>query len=251
VAVVGTRRPTPYGQSVARDLAAALAVNGVTVVSGLARGIDAVAHRAALESGGRTIAVLGSGLDQIYPAEHRQLAEAIGEHGAIVTDYALGTRPEATNFPPRNRIISGLARSVVIVEAGEESGALITARFAADQGRDVFAVPGNIYLRASRGTNRLIQEGATPMLTPDDVLGSLQPGVMTPAESADAPGSDDPLESAILTFLKAEPSHVDDVVAQAGQPVPQVTAALAMLELKGLVHHVGGMNYVRAGRGSR
>ncbi len=248
VAVVGTRRPTPYGQTAARDLAATLAVHGVTVVSGLARGIDAYAHRAALEAGGRTLAVLGSGLDEVYPAEHRRLAEEIATRGALLTDYALGTRPEAANFPPRNRIISGLARAVVVVEAGEESGALITARFAADQGRDVFAVPGSIYNRASRGTNRLIQDGATPLLTPDDVLTSLQTvhGQASPAAS-EPPMTDDPVERAVLGCLGADPSHVDDVVARAGQPVPQVTAALAMLELKGLVTHVGGMHYVRAG----
>jgi len=252
VAVVGTRRPTPYGQSAARDIAATLAVHGVTVVSGLARGIDAYAHHAALEAGGRTLAVLGSGLDEIYPAEHRRLAEEIAAKGALLTDYALGTRPEAANFPPRNRIISGLARAVVVVEAGEESGALITARFAADQGRDVFAVPGSIYNRASRGTNRLIQEGATPLLTPDDVLTSLRTApARASLTSEDAPSSDDPVEQAILDCLGADPSHIDDVVARAGQPVPQVTAALAMLELKGLITHVGSMHYVRAGGAAR
>ncbi|HSB89333.1 MAG TPA: DNA-processing protein DprA [Anaerolineales bacterium] len=247
VAVVGTRTPTPYGQSVARDLAAALAVHGVTVVSGLARGIDAISHRAALEAGGRTMAILGSGLDQIYPAEHRQLAEEIVEHGALLSDYALGTRPEAANFPPRNRIISGLARAVVVVEAGEESGALITARFAADQGRDVFAVPGSIYHRASRGTNRLIQDGAAPMLAPEDVLKSLESGYVPLNMPPAAAETDDPIERAVLGCLGSEPSHIDEVVALAGRTVPEVTAALAMLELKGLVTHVGAMNYVRSG----
>lgn len=248
VAVVGTRRPTPYGQSVARDLAAALAMNGATVVSGMARGIDAIAHRAALDAGGRTLAILGSGLDMVYPAEHRLLAEDIAARGALVTDYALGTPPEAANFPPRNRIISGLACAVVIVEAGEESGALITARFAADQGRDVFAVPGSIYSRASRGTNRLIQDGAIPLLAPEDVLSALHPALpQVEAAQASLPMTDDPVEQAILRSLSADPAHVDEVVARAGRPVPQVTAALAMLELRGLVVHVGGMNYVLAG----
>jgi DNA processing protein len=247
VAVVGTRRPTPYGQSVARDLGAALAVHGVTVVSGLARGIDAIAHRAVLEAGGRTLAVLGSGLDQIYPSEHRHLADEIEANGAVVTDYALGTPPEAANFPPRNRIISGLARTVVIVEAGEESGALITARFAADQGRDVFVVPGSIYNRASKGTNRLLQEGATPLLTPEDVLESLRPPGRAIAAGPEAIELADPIENAVLKLLSAEPAHVDELVVQSSQPASSVTAALSFLELKGLAHHVGGMNYIRAG----
>ncbi|HET6946736.1 MAG TPA: DNA-processing protein DprA, partial [bacterium] len=246
VAVVGTRRPSPYGQSVARDLGAALGVHGVTVISGLARGIDAIAHRAALDAGGRTLAVLGSGLDEIYPAEHRRLAEEVAANGALVTDYSLGTRPEAANFPPRNRIISGLSRAVVIVEAGEESGALITARFAADQGRDVFVVPGSIYSRASRGTNRLLQEGAAPMLTPDDVLEAVRPRSSEDFAPMELAEPDDPIERAVLRLLSAEPAHVDDLAARAGEPIAQVTAALSLLELRGLIHHVGGMHYVRA-----
>jgi DNA processing protein len=176
VAVVGTRRPTAYGQTVARDLATTLAVHGVTVVSGLARGIDSIAHQAALDAGGRTLAVLGSGLDEIYPPEHRTLAQEIAGQGALLTEYPLGTRPEAGNFPVRNRIVSGLTRAVVVIEAGEASGALITAEFAADQGRDVFAVPGNIYSRAS-GANRLLTSGATPLTTPEDAPGTARPSV--------------------------------------------------------------------------
>jgi len=144
VAVVGTRRPSAYGVSVARDLGRILAENSVVVISGLARGIDSLAHQAALEAGGRTVAVLGSGLDQVYPPEHRGLASRIRSSGAVLTDYPLGTKPEAANFPPRNRIISGLAAAVVVVEAGKGSGALITADFGAEQGREVFAVPGSI-----------------------------------------------------------------------------------------------------------
>ncbi len=159
VAVVGTRRMTAYGQQVAEEVAGTLARSGVTVVSGLARGIDAVAHQAALNAGGRTLAILGSGVDRIYPPEHRKLAERITAHGALVSDYAPGTPPDANNFPPRNRIISGLARAVVVVEAGLDSGALITASFAAEQGREVFAVPGNINAPQSQGANRLIREG--------------------------------------------------------------------------------------------
>ncbi|NIO68955.1 MAG: DNA-protecting protein DprA, partial [Anaerolineae bacterium] len=160
VAVVGTRRATVYGKEATRTLASDLARNGVTIVSGLARGIDAQAHRAALEAGGRTIAVFGSGIDIIYPPEHKKLAQAVVENGALVSEYALGTPPEGSNFPPRNRIISGLSLGVVIVEAGVRSGALITADYAGEQGRDVFAVPGNIFHRGSQGTNKLIQQGA-------------------------------------------------------------------------------------------
>ena len=173
VAVVGTRRATVYGKEATRTLASDLARNGVTIVSGLARGIDAQAHRAALEAGGRTIAVFGSGLDIIYPSEHKKLAQAVVENGALISEYALGTPPEGSNFPPRNRIISGLSLGVVIVEAGVRSGALITADFAAEQGREVFAVPGNIFHRGSQGTNRLIQQGAKLVLSVEDVLEEL------------------------------------------------------------------------------
>ena len=151
-----------YGREAARVLASDLARSEITIVSGLARGIDAQAHRAAIDAGGRTIAVLGSGVDVIYPWENAQLAQDIIEHGALLSEYALGTAPEAGNFPPRNRIISGLSRGVIVVEAGEQSGALITADFAAEQGRDVFAVPGSIFNRNSQGTNRLIRDGAAP-----------------------------------------------------------------------------------------
>jgi DNA processing protein len=166
VAIVGTRRVTSYGRQVADDVATTLAQNGVTIVSGLARGVDSIAHQAAIHAGGRTIAVLGNGVDLVYPPENRNLAAQIMEHGALISDYALGTKPDGVNFPPRNRIISGLSMAVIIVEAGETSGALITATFAAEQGRDVFAVPGNINAPQSKGANRLIRDGAQPLLSP-------------------------------------------------------------------------------------
>ena len=148
--------------------------NGITVVSGLALGIDTIAHTAALKAGGRTLSVLGSGVDQIYPTQNRRLAEAIRQQGAVISEYWLGTRPEAMNFPPRNRIISGLSQAIIIVEAGTRSGALITATFAAEQGREVFAVPGSILHPGSAGCNQLIQKGATPLLAVDDVLDQLR-----------------------------------------------------------------------------
>lgn len=245
VAVVGTRRPTPYGVSVARELATALAASGVTVVSGMARGIDGVAHRAALEAGGRTLAVLGSGLDQVYPPEHRRLAEEIAESGAVLSDYPLGTRPEPKNFPPRNRLISGLSLAVVVVEAGEGSGALITADFAAEQGREVFAVPGSIHSPASRGTNRLIEAGARPMLEPEQVLEALNLDALARQEQVEERLPEDETERRLLLAMSADPVHVDELTVRTGLPVDQVSATLALLELKGRVRQVGGMHYVR------
>src|SRR5919199_396443 len=175
LAMVGTRRPTVYGRDAAQKLAAQLAAVGVTIVSGLAKGIDTHAHRGALDGGGRTIAVLGHGIDTCYPPENRRLLAQIAERGAVVTEYSLGTGPVAENFPPRNRIISGLAAGVLVVEAGDKSGALITSRFAAEQGRDVFAVPGPITSPASAGCHRLIQDGAKLVASADDVLGELNP----------------------------------------------------------------------------
>lgn len=175
VAVVGTRNPSHYGKEVVDQIARDLAGNGITVISGLAQGIDSLAHCAALEAGGRTMAVLGRGIDIIYPPEHTKLAQAVIEEGALVTEYPLGTPPEGGNFPPRNRIISGLALGRVIVEAGERSGALITADYTLEQGRELFAVPGKIVARKSRGTNRLIQEGGAKLiLSVEDIYGGVE-----------------------------------------------------------------------------
>lgn len=245
-AIVGTRRPTSYGRTVTQELATALALSGVTVVSGLARGIDGLSHNAVLEAGGRTLAVLGSGLDQIYPPEHRNLAERIASRGAVVSDYPLGTRPEGRNFPPRNRIISGLSLAVVIVEAGEGSGALITADFAAEQGRDLYAVPGSIYSRASRGTNSLIQAGARSLTSVDDLLEGLNLDLIARHERAGQELPEDAKERSVFETLASDPIHVDEIQVRCGLPVSDVTAALAMLELKGRVRQVGGMQYVRA-----
>jgi len=246
VALVGTRRASAYGREVARTLAADLARAGVTIVSGLARGIDGQAHRAALDAGGRTIAVLGSGIDIIYPWENRKLADEIVEHGALVSEYALGTPPDASNFPPRNRIISGLSRGVIVVEAGERSGALITADFAADQGRDVFAVPGSIFQRSSQGTNRLIRDGAEPVLCANDVLEALNLTTVSEHVEAQMLLPTDATEALLLEQLSEEPVHVDEVGRAAGLPIAAVSSTLALMELKGLVRQVGGMQYIRA-----
>lgn len=244
VAIVGTRKVTAYGRQVAEDIATVLAHSGVTIVSGMARGIDSVAHQAALNAGGRTLAVLGSGVDQVYPPENRKLAAQIMEHGALLSDYALGTQPDGVNFPPRNRIISGLSLATVIVEAGETSGALITASFAAEQGRDVFAVPGNITAPQSLGTNRLIRDGAQPLLSPQDVLEALNLTMVTEHQVARVALPTDPVEAHLYKLLSQQPMHVDEIRQQAGMPIETVTATLAMMELKGMVRQVGGMNYV-------
>jgi DNA processing protein len=246
IAVVGTRRLTHYGRQVTRELVAGLAKSGITVVSGLARGIDGEAHLAALGNGGRTIAVLGSGVDQIYPPEHRDLASRIENgRGAIISEYAPGTEPDARNFPPRNRIISGLSMGVLIVEAGAKSGALITARFATEQDREVFAVPGNINSVASQGTNQLIQQGAKLVSRIEDILEELN--LRLAVEQADLftamPESAE--EAVLIGILTSEPAHIDDLSRTAGMPTSMVSSTLTLLELKGMVQHVGGMSYVR------
>jgi DNA processing protein len=244
VGIVGTRAVTPYGRQVTEELATVLAQNGVTVVSGLARGVDAIAHSTALKAGGRTLAVLGSGVDRIYPPEHRQMAEKISLQGAVISDYAPGTPPESANFPPRNRIISGLSMAVVVVEAGDTSGALITAEFAVEQGRDVFAVPGPVYAPQSKGTNRLIANGARILLQPTDVLEALDLTRNVERREIRRAVPSDATEAALFDFLSTEPAHVDDIRARLGLPIEKISSALTMMELKGMVRQVGGMNYV-------
>lgn len=246
VAVVGTRGMTAYGRAVAEEITFALASQGITIVSGLARGIDAVAHRAALRAGGRTLAVLGSGLDRIYPPEHRGLAEEIASSGCILSDYPLGTEPEGGNFPPRNRIISGLSRVVAVIEAGKSSGALITADFAAEQGRDVFAVPGEIHSPKSRGTNRLIRDGAFPLLSVEDVLEALNLELTLHQEAVQRTLPANEAERRLLEALSEEPIHIDALGLEIEMPASEVAASLALLELKGQVRQVGGMHYVLA-----
>ena len=243
VAVVGTRRVTSYRRQVAEELGAFLARSGITVVSGLARGVDRLAHEAALKAGGRTIAVLGSGVDVIYPPEHVPLAGKIAAQGAIVSDYPAGTPPDAANFPPRNRIISGLSLATVIVEAGDASGALITSTFAAEQGREVFAVPGSIYSPQSKGANRLILQGAHPLLKYEQILEELNLGNVQEHHEARSLLPSDDVEARLLDLLEDEPKHVDDICASSGLPIDQVSATLTIMELKGMVRQSGGMNF--------
>ncbi len=246
VAVVGTRRATAYGRQVATELSRELAANGITVVSGLARGVDTLAHRAALDVGGRTAAALANGLDTVYPPENRHLAEEIAERGALLTDYPLGTKPRAEFFPRRNRILSGVSLGTLVVEGDHTSGAMITAKFAAEQNRDVFAVPGSIFSPQSRGPLSLIRDGATPVTSANDILEALNltmVGAQLDFGRAAPPESDD--ERALMRVLSREPQHVDVVARRSGLAPAQVSGTLALLELKGLVRDVGGMQFVR------
>jgi len=245
MAVVGTRSPSSYGKEVARRLASALAESGITIISGMALGIDGIAHKAALDAGGRTVAVLGCGLDIVYPARHRDLAQRITESGALISDYALGTKPDAGNFPPRNRLISGLSLGTLVVEAGYKSGALITARYALEQGRETFAIPGNIYNRASKGTNALLQRGEAKLVTcVQDILEELNLAMIVQQKQVREIVPDTPTEKALLDCISMEPVHIDDLVRHSGLPTAAVSSALSMMELKGMVRRVENMSYV-------
>ena len=248
VAVVGSRHATAYGETIAHDLSAALARRGLTIVSGLARGIDAAAHRGTLAVGGRTLAVLGNGLDQIYPPEHRELAEQVTAAGALVSEFPLGTAPLRLHFPRRNRIISGLSLGVVVVEAGVESGALITANHALEQGREVFAVPGRVHARYSEGCNRLIKAGAKLVESWEDVLTELLPHLRPPRR---APQAERPTieltaeEQRVFDFLAEGPLHIDALIVKAGLPGGRVASALLGLEMKGTVRQLTGKVFER------
>jgi DNA processing protein len=246
VAVVGTRRPTPYGRQAAEEITYGLAANSICVVSGLARGVDSIAHRAALDAGGRTVAVMACGLDIVYPPEHAGLAREIIERGALVGDYPPGTEPRGEFFPRRNRIMSGLSMGVLIVEGDVKSGAMITARLALEQDREVFAVPGSVFSVQSRGPNELIQQGAKLVKRVEDVLEELNL-TMVPQQiemKESMPATD--TEAALLRHITREPVHVDEVCRESGLPIATVSSVLAMLELKGLVRQLGPMSYVRA-----
>ncbi len=246
LAIVGTRRATVYGRQVTEEIVADLAQSKITIVSGLAKGIDSLAHKSALDASGRSIAVFACGLDTVYPSENADLARRIMRQGALVSEYPLGTRPRADNFPRRNRIMSGLSLGVLVVEADESSGAMITAHLALEQNREVFAIPGSILSPASRGTNHLIQEGAKLVRGYTDILEELN--LMTVAHQMEMkeviPASD--TESLLLKQLSAEPIHVDEVCRSSGLPISTVSSTLAMMELKGLVKQVGPMSYALA-----
>lgn len=235
LAVVGTRSASAYGKETTRTLVAELARTKLTIVSGLARGIDAAAHVSALDAGGRTIAVLGNGIDEIYPPEHTKLAHMIVEHGALVSDYPLGMKPDAANFPARNRIISGLSLGVLFVEGDQVSGAMITCNFALEQDREVFAIPGNIFRKESRGPNKLIRESRAKLVTSvDDILEELNLTMIAEKQEARTIVPANETEALLLKYLSADPAHVDEIRQQSGLPIAQVTSTLALMELKGL-----------------
>lgn len=251
LAVVGSRRATPYGAEVCERLAAELAVRGLTIVSGLARGIDGIAHRAALDAGGKTVAVLGSGLDVIYPREHRRLAERIVKSAAVISEFPLTSPPLPGHFPRRNRIISGLCWGTVVIEAAERSGSLITARTAADQNREVFAVPGPIGSPTSGGVHRLIQDGAKLVTETEDVIDELRPELremLSPAACGweDTPGCeplDDGEQQVLRALVHLGSADVDHLVVRSKVPANRLTAALVGLELKGAVRSYPGGIY--------
>jgi DNA processing protein len=263
VAVVGSRMASTYGRYTTERLCRELAMRGITVVSGLARGIDSAAHRGALSGRGRTIAVLGCGIDIVYPSENERLFKEIAENGAVVSEFPMGTAPNAPNFPARNRIISGLSLGVVVVEAGEKSGSLITARVALEQGRDVFAVPGSIDTSGARGTNKLIKQGAKLIENVDDIIEEILPqtrrkplpaslveGRKNPGgrrEKSPAPKDHALTESemALWQILSEKPVHIDHIISSAGLSAREVLNILLRLELQGLITQRPGGMYTR------
>jgi DNA processing protein len=257
VAIVGSRHATPYGLEVAETLAAELAARGVTIVSGLARGIDTAAHRGALGAGGRTLAVLGSGIDVVYPPENRDLTTAIERQGAVISQFAKGTAPHAYNFPARNRTIAGLALGVVVVEASERSGALITAGLAADLGREVFAVPGRVSSEVSRGPHGLLRDGAILVRDWADVVQELpepwRRAVRTPADgSEEGSRTVTGTESVVLAALKPdEPLHIEELTVLVALTPGRLASALVTLELEGRARQLEGQRWVAVPTRSR
>jgi DNA processing protein len=253
VAIVGSRRHTAYGRQAAERIAEDLARAGVTVVSGLAYGIDSVAHGATLNAGGATIAVLGGGIDDasIHPREHLPLATRVIGTGALLSEYPPGTSVSRGTFPARNRIIAALSAGTIVVEAAEKSGSLITADHALECGREVFAVPGPIFSPASGGTNRLIQKGAKLVRGVGDILEELPLGTdhtLTSKDSDTIPVQDDlsPEETKVLSLLSHEATHVDQLIKHSHLDTASASSALTMLEVKGLAKNIGGMNYIRS-----
>ncbi len=246
VAIVGTRRVTSYGREMARTIARDLALAGITIVSGLARGVDGIAQQAALEAGGRTIALMGSGVRRIYPAEHRGLAERIRGQGALISDFLPDAPPDGPNFPARNRLISGMSLGVIVIEAPERSGALITVDFAADQGRDVFALPGSVMSGASAGCHRILRDGARLIRGAQDVLDDLRLGEAPRQLEMEASAMLDEPSRRVLAILTGEPRHIDDITGAADLDITALSSLLMGLELQGLIRNVGAQHYARS-----
>jgi DNA processing protein len=269
VAIVGSRLASVYGRYVTEKISRELSLQGITVVSGLARGIDAAAHRGTLTGKGRTIAILGCGLDVVYPPENEELAQAVAAHGALVTEFPFGTPPNAPNFPSRNRIISGISLGVVVVEAGEKSGSLITARIAAEQGRSVFAVPGAIDAAGSRGTNRLIKQGAKLIENVEDILEEILPQAAKPPTIPQPPSCPPPpdeirpdpetsaaldspkigglgdRERKLLLLIPHDPVGIDQIITTSGLTAQEVLNCLLVLELGGFIRQLPGKMFIR------
>lgn len=249
MAVVGSRSASEYGRRVARDLSRGLASYGFTVVSGLARGIDAMAHETALSSGGRTVAVLGSGVERAYPPEHDRLYQRIAEQGAVISEFPMGTKPLAFNFPARNRLISGLSLGVVVVEATEKSGSLITASLAIDQGREVFAVPGEVGSSRSRGAHRLIRQGAKLVETVDDIIEEIAPqlarhkGIAVNHEARQLPQNSSGAVQRVFAMLQERSLQVDEIIEHSGLVPAEVLGILLDLELQGYLRQLPGKVY--------
>ncbi len=249
IAIVGSRAASPYGNQIAEQIGRELAKRGITIISGLAWGIDSIGHSSALEENGRTIAVFGSGLDIIYPPQNRKLAEKIVQKGAIVSEFLLGTKPEKQNFPRRNRLISGLSLGVVIIEAGAKSGALLTAQHALEQNREVFAVPGNIGAKTSEGTNRLIKEGAKLVTSVEDILEELRMNTALQKKENGRIQKDlsrlSEQEKDIYNLITNEPHHIDKIAQDTQVTTSQALSTLLSLELKGFVKQLSGKMFVR------
>lgn len=245
IAIIGSRKPTSYGKEVAYQFSKKLAESGVGIVSGLARGIDSISHRGALEANGYTIGVLGCGVDIIYPSENRELFERIVKNkGAIISEFPFGTKPRKENFPIRNRIISGLSEGVVVIEAGKKSGTLITAKWALDQGKEVFAVPGSVFSSQSEGTHLLIKEGANVVTSPEEILEHFgwEKKLTLEKEKTEVEISEE--EKEILSVLSSYPQHVEEIFAKIDRPPFEILSLLTELELKGLVENLPG-KYVK------
>lgn len=246
VAVVGTRKYSQYGKQAALDIAGKLAKLGITIVSGLAKGIDTFAHQAALENNGRTIAVLGSGMDRksFSPLRNYELGEKIAENGAVISEYPEGTPGAIFTYPQRNRIISGLSLGVIVIEAPQESGALITANLALEQNREVFAVPGDIYSKNSQGTNQLIKMGAKLVNDIEDILEELNLSHLINAPRKEKVKPETKEEEVILSFLSLQPVHIDEIIKSSKLPTSVVNSVLMMLELKGIIRNLGRNQFV-------
>ena len=246
LAVVGTRSPSSYGKVVTAELVRQLVTNEITIVSGMARGVDSIAHHTALQSWGETLAVLGCGVDHCYPPENHHLYLQIPEQGAVVSEYFMGTGPDAANFPKRNRIISGLSLGTLVIEAGNRSGALISALFALNQNREVFAVPGNMNSPKSSGSNRLIQQGAKLVLSVEDILEEIgEISTKSQVQQKKIPENLGPMEKIILKNLSTDPKHIDRLVMELQEAPSTILSGLLTLELMGLVQQLAGKMFVR------